>query len=75
MVWRHPTNGCTLWRCAQPKAGMANRTCVQDERLFDLVRTSPARDQDVLQRVAAARAKAGDGAATAAASAAAKSSS
>jgi len=67
MVWRHPTNGCSLWRCAQPKAGMANRSCAEDERLFDLVRTSPARDVDVLQRIAAARAKAGEGAAAAAA--------
>jgi len=38
---------------------MANRTCKQDERLFDLIRTSPARDSDILARLTEQRNRAG----------------
>lgn len=40
MTWRNPYGGAqTMWRCAQPRSGMMNSRCTEDESMFDQVRT------------------------------------
>ena len=39
MVWLHPSNGASLWRASQPKAGVSG-TCAQDEKLLNTIACS-----------------------------------
>jgi Myotubularin-like phosphatase domain len=34
LTWQHPSNKTTLWRCSQPRVGMGNNVCKEDEMLF-----------------------------------------
>ena len=32
-TWQHPTGRQTIWRCSQPRVGMNNQRCAEDEKL------------------------------------------
>ena len=32
-TWQHPTDRQTIWRCSQPRVGMNNQRCAEDEKL------------------------------------------
>jgi hypothetical protein len=36
-TWKHPSTRQTIWRCAQPKVGMNNTRCQEDERLLSAI--------------------------------------
>lgn len=40
ITWRHPACGTTLWRSSQPKVGVSNNACTEDERLLQFIRVS-----------------------------------
>jgi len=46
LTWRHPVNGATMWRSAQPRVGVTNATNSVDERLLSLIRTSTPQGRD-----------------------------
>ena len=33
-TWQHPTGRQTIWRCSQPRVGMNNQRCAEDEKLI-----------------------------------------
>eukprot|EP00756_Hemistasia_phaeocysticola_P027555 Hpha_TRINITY_DN16124_c2_g1::TRINITY_DN16124_c2_g1_i2::g.3245::m.3245/K18083/MTMR6_7_8; myotubularin-related protein 6/7/8 len=41
LSWLCPRTGLSITRCSQPLTGMLSRRCVEDERLVELIRTSP----------------------------------
>lgn len=40
MTWKHPNGRQTIWRCSQPKVGMNNARCLEDERLLSAITSS-----------------------------------
>jgi len=38
LTWMHPAAKTTLWRCSQPKVGMQNKRCAQDEEMLNMIR-------------------------------------
>ncbi|RYY34653.1 hypothetical protein EON62_03100, partial [archaeon] len=38
LTWVHPTHRATMWRSSQPRVGMANNTCREDEALLSAIR-------------------------------------
>ena len=38
LTWLHPAAKTSLWRCSQPKVGMSNKKCTQDEELLQMIR-------------------------------------
>jgi myotubularin-related protein 1/2 len=36
-TWKHPTGRQTIWRCSQPKVGMNNTRCAEDEKLLSSI--------------------------------------
>lgn len=36
-TWKHPLARQTIWRCSQPKVGMNNARCAEDERLLSSI--------------------------------------
>ena len=38
LTWLHPAAKTSLWRCSQPKVGMGNKKCREDEELLQLIR-------------------------------------
>jgi hypothetical protein len=48
LVWRHPNNGATLSRCAQPLPGISGKRSSADEKLFQTLREMNTSNSDVL---------------------------
>jgi len=40
LSWRHPTNGASVIRCAQPRAGLTGGRCAEDELLVSSILTT-----------------------------------
>lgn len=66
LTWQHPSNKSTLWRCSQPRVGMGNNACREDELLFFAIKEATS-----LFFHQSSRGQAAGGAAVAAAAAAA----
>lgn len=49
VVWAHPDTQATLSRCAQPMPGVKGKRCVEDEKLFMLLRTVNPTNSEVLK--------------------------
>lgn len=37
LSWKHPHGAQTLWRCSQPRVGMNQTRCEQDEKLLAII--------------------------------------
>ena len=49
LTWMHPVHKSTMWRCSQPRVGMANNTCAQDEAMLAMIRESNVYSRDPSQ--------------------------
>lgn len=38
LTWIHPAAKTSLWRCSQPRVGMQNKKCAQDEEMLQMIR-------------------------------------
>jgi hypothetical protein len=41
-TWKHPTGRQSMWRCSQPRVGINNTRCAEDERLLHALTGFPA---------------------------------
>jgi len=46
LTWCHPVTKTTLWRCSQPRVGMTNNACREDEWLFACIRDANLYSRD-----------------------------